>query len=130
MPDTSARGIEWPQDDTKFDLPDSVAGWCAGLGAGHYCNATGEDWKKHFNMYTYVTKELPDIVNRYFPVDPAAKSVSGNSMGGNGALVVGLRNSKEWQSVSAFAPGSAFAKPGFTIDALRLMMGDGADWEE
>ena len=55
-------------------------------------------------MYTYVTKELPDLVNAYFPVDANTKSVMGHSMGGLGALTVGLRNSGDYASVLAFAP--------------------------
>ena len=55
-------------------------------------------------MYDYVTKELPDLVNGFFPVDPNRKSITGHSMGGHGALVSFLKNPGAYQSVSAFSP--------------------------
>ena len=63
-----------------------------------------EPWSKHHNMYDYVTKELPELVNGFFPVDPRRKSVTGHSMGGHGALVSFLKNPGAYASVSAFAP--------------------------
>ena len=55
-------------------------------------------------MYDYVTKELPDLVNGFFPVDPDRKSITGHSMGGHGALVSYLKNPGAYASVSAFSP--------------------------
>jgi S-formylglutathione hydrolase FrmB len=43
-------------------------------------------------MYDYVKDELVALVNASLPVDPARKSISGHSMGGHGALLIGLRN--------------------------------------
>lgn len=67
-------------------------------------NATDPKYSKNFNMYDYVSKELPEIVEKYFPVDASKKSITGHSMGGHGALVVGLRNNSSYKSISAFAP--------------------------
>lgn len=50
FPDTSARGVEIEGQDDSYDF---------GSGAGFYINATTEKWKKHYNMYDYITKELP-----------------------------------------------------------------------
>ena len=60
FPDTSPRdiNIEGVGDVYSF-----------GLGAGFYVDATEEKYKNHFNMYTYVNHELPDLVNRFFTVD-------------------------------------------------------------
>lgn len=116
MPDTSPRGLDFPEVNDNKD-------WKLGYGAGHYCNATAEPWCKNFNMYTYVTKELPNLVNQFFPVDPNAKSVMGHSMGGNGALVVALRNAKEYKSVSAFSPIASPSTSGFSADALDKYFG-------
>ena len=116
VPDTSPRGLEFPEIVNNKDYK-------LGYGAGHYVNATAEPWSKNFNMYTYVTKELPELVNAYFPVDPAVKSVMGHSMGGNGALMVALRNAKEYQSVSAFSPIADPASSGFAKDSLGLYFG-------
>ena len=40
-----------------------------GSGAGFYVNATEEPWAKHYQMYDYVTRELPALINSLFPVD-------------------------------------------------------------
>lgn len=130
MPDTSPRGLNFPEvEEGKYDAKPKHA-WTVGYGAGHYVDATGEPWSKNFNMYSYVTKELPEVVNAFFPVDPEVKSIFGHSMGGNGALVCALRNSAEYASVSAFAPISNPAESDFANEALRLYFGNAANWKE
>ena len=91
--DTSPRGDDVADDD-GYDL---------GKGAGFYLNATQAPWDKHYQMYSYITKELPEIVEGSFPVSKA-KSISGHSMGGHGALTIGLKNQKDYRSISAFSP--------------------------
>lgn len=95
MPDTSPRG-----EDIPDDLEDDYA---FGQGAGFYVNATQKPWKTHFNMYDYVVNELPALIEENLPVTDK-KSIFGHSMGGHGALVIALRNSTAYQSVSAFSP--------------------------
>lgn len=92
--DTSPRdlGIEGEDDHYAF-----------GSGAGFYINATADKWSKHYNMYDYVTKELPSIIENNFNVD-SRKSIFGHSMGGHGALMVALKNPDEYMSASAFSP--------------------------
>lgn len=94
-PDTSPRG-EGVADDPEgnYDL---------GLGAGFYVNATQAPWAEHYQMYDYITQELPALVEAHFPVTKE-RAISGHSMGGHGALVVGLRNPNRYVSVSAFSP--------------------------
>jgi len=75
-----------------------------GLGAGFYVNATEEPWAKHYQMYSYIVEELPTLINAEFPVDSARASISGHSMGGHGALTIGLKNPGQFKSVSAFSP--------------------------
>lgn len=95
MPDTSPRGEGVPDEVPKaYDF---------GVGAGFYLNATSEKYREHYNMYDYVVKELPSVVERNFPVNQF-RSVSGHSMGGHGALTIGLKNPDRYTSVSAFAP--------------------------
>jgi len=95
-PDTSPRGDGVPDDpDGAYDF---------GLGAGFYLNATEAPWNQHFHMYDYVTQELQDAVLGSFPGDRARQSITGHSMGGHGALSIGLRNPDIYQSISAFAP--------------------------
>ncbi len=86
-PDTSPRGDDVPDDD-EFDL---------GQGAGFYVDATQGPWATHYQMYSYVTQELPELVFDEFPADRARQHISGHSMGGHGALVVGLRNPDTYQ---------------------------------
>eukprot|EP00397_Hematodinium_sp_SG-2012_P034169 GEMP01036606.1.p1 GENE.GEMP01036606.1~~GEMP01036606.1.p1 ORF type:complete len:282 (+),score=52.57 GEMP01036606.1:58-903(+) len=95
LPDTSPRGAGIAGEDDSWDF---------GTGAGFYVDATQEPWKKHYNMYTYVTKELYELVNANLPVDSSKVSISGHSMGGNGALMIALRNPQQYKSASAFAP--------------------------
>jgi S-formylglutathione hydrolase len=78
--------------------------WDFGSSAGFYVDATVPKWSKHYNMYTYITKELPELISGLFPVDPVRRSITGHSMGGHGALVAHLRNPGMFASVSAFAP--------------------------
>jgi S-formylglutathione hydrolase len=58
-------------------------------------------------MYTYITQELRTLIESLFPADPARTGIFGHSMGGHGALVLGMRNPDIYRSVSAFAPISA-----------------------
>lgn len=92
-PDTSPRG-ENVADDEGYDL---------GKGAGFYLNATQAPWSEHYMMYDYVSQELPQIIEANFPVTKQ-KSISGHSMGGHGALTIGLKNQDSYCSISAFSP--------------------------
>jgi S-formylglutathione hydrolase len=95
-PDTSPRGDEVPDDpDGAYDF---------GLGAGMYVNATEEPWSKHYHMYDYVLPDLQSAVFDNFPGDPGRHGLTGHSMGGHGALTIGLRNPEVYSSLSAFAP--------------------------
>jgi S-formylglutathione hydrolase len=94
-PDTSPRGQTVPDDaEGAYDF---------GLGAGFYLNATQEPWVRHYRMHDYVVQELPELVEKSFPVTDR-RSISGHSMGGHGAIVCALRNPGRYRSVSAFAP--------------------------
>jgi S-formylglutathione hydrolase len=93
-PDTSPRGEGVP-DGEGYDF---------GLGAGFYVDATEEPWSGHYRMWTYVTEELPALVAAKFPMDESRQGITGHSMGGHGALTVGLSHPNRFRSVSAFAP--------------------------
>ncbi len=79
FPDTSPRGAGVAGEDESYDL---------GTGAGFYVDATCEPWKTNYNMYSYVTKELPGLIEKNFNASDL-KSITGHSMGGMGALNVG-----------------------------------------
>lgn len=93
-PDTSPRGDHVP-DDEGYDF---------GKGAGFYVNATEEPWAKNFQMYDYVTKELPALIAEHFPADMRRQGITGHSMGGHGALTIWAKNRETYKSVSAFSP--------------------------
>ena len=95
-PDTSPRG------DGVADDPEGA--YDMGLGAGFYVNATQQPWADHYQMYSYITDELPALINGEFPVDSQRASISGHSMGGHGALTIALKNPGQYKSVSAFSP--------------------------
>ena len=93
-PDTSPRGDAVPDEDA----------WDFAQGAGFYVDATEVPWSANYNMWRYVTEELPALVGEAFPVDMARQGITGHSMGGHGALTVALRHPDRFRSVSAFAP--------------------------
>lgn len=94
FPDTSPRG-DTVANDAAYDL---------GQGAGFYVNATRDPWKPHFQMWDYVTDELPDILFSAFPLAEVAQAITGHSMGGHGALTIAMSFPGRFRSVSAFAP--------------------------
>ena len=94
FPDTSPRGDD-VADDEAYDL---------GKGAGFYVNATQDPWKPHFQMWHYIVHELPELVSDNFAIDRERMGITGHSMGGHGALTIGLTLPERYKSVSAFAP--------------------------
>jgi S-formylglutathione hydrolase len=121
IPDTSPRGVDLPGDDELINV---------GTGAGFYVNATQAPWAKHYRMYDYVGRELVAIVNAELPVIPGAKSICGHSMGGHGALVVGLTNPSAYRSISAFSPISSASESAWGQQALTAYLGpDRGTWE-
>ncbi len=115
VPDTSPRntGIPGEADDSEF-----------GAGAGFYLDATQAPWSQHFNMYTYVTVELPALIAAHFPADMTRESVFGHSMGGHGALTVALKSPHRYKSVSALAPICAPMRAAWTQKAFARYLGD------
>jgi S-formylglutathione hydrolase len=97
-PDTSPRGVPLPGDSDSWDF---------GVGAGFYLDAQAPPWSQHYRMYSYVTRELPALVEEHFPIDPKRQGIFGHSMGGHGALTIGLNSPERYRSISAFAPISA-----------------------
>ena len=115
-PDTSPRGDDVPDDpDGSYDF---------GLGAGFYVNATQAPWSKNYQMYDYIVEELPALVEANFPVDHARCGIFGHSMGGHGALVIGLRNPERYRSISAFAPIMSSTRCPWGEKALMGYLGD------
>lgn len=94
-PDTSPRNTGILEEDDNWDL---------GSGAGFYLDSLMTPWQKHYQMYSYVTQELPKLIANNFAVLPHKQGIFGHSMGGHGALICALKNPDQYLSVSAFAP--------------------------
>jgi S-formylglutathione hydrolase len=122
IPDTSPRGVNIPGEDAQMDV---------GTGAGFYVNATEAPWSAHYRMYDYIRDELPAVVSANLPIDPKRKSISGHSMGGHGALLIGIGNSQSYRSVSAFAPIAAASQSAWGQHALTAYLGANRErWRE
>ncbi|HEX7873729.1 MAG TPA: S-formylglutathione hydrolase [Sphingobium sp.] len=120
-PDTSPRGEGVPDDPQgAYDF---------GLGAGFYVDATQAPFDRHYNMWSYVTEELPALLADHFPVDAERQSIMGHSMGGHGALTVGLSFPGRYKAISALAPIVAPTQVPFGIKAFGGYLGnDPAAW--
>ncbi|NJM50538.1 MAG: S-formylglutathione hydrolase [Sphingomonadales bacterium] len=93
-PDTSPRGNDVPDDDA-YDF---------GQGAGFYVDALRHPWAAQYRMRSYIEDELPEIIAAHFPADRSRQAIMGHSMGGHGALTIGMRNPDRYKSISAFSP--------------------------
>lgn len=114
-PDTSPRGEDVPDDpDGAFDF---------GLGAGFYLDATQAPWATHYRMYSYITEELPEILDS-MPVLTGRASIMGHSMGGHGALTIALKNPGRYQAVSSFSPVCSPMNCPWGEKALGLYLGE------
>ena len=122
-PDTSPRGDGVPDDpDGDYDF---------GLGAGFYLNATEAPWSAHYHMYDYVTTELQRAVFDNFPGDAERHGLTGHSMGGHGAITVGLRNPDMFKTLSAFAPICTTLHSPWGQKALGYYLGSNTDaWHD
>lgn len=92
-PDTSPRNLDLPGEHLSYDF---------GSGAGFYVDATTEHYKDHYLMYSYVDSELTALIKEHFGIENL--SIMGHSMGGHGALVIGLKAAHKYKAISAFSP--------------------------
>ena len=121
-PDTSPRGDDVPDAADEYDF---------GKGAGFYVDAIEQPWAKHYRMRSYIESELPGLIENSFPADMQRQSISGHSMGGHGALTIGLRNPDRFKSISAFSPIVALSQVPWGEKALgRYLGGDKRGWRE
>ncbi len=115
-PDTSPRGDGVPDDpEQNYDF---------GLGAGFYVDATVAPFDEHYRMWSYITEELPKVIGDNFPCDMDRQSIMGHSMGGHGALTIGLTFPERYKAVSAFAPIVAPSQVPWGHKALAGYLGE------
>ena len=96
-PDTSPRGLNLDAEHESYDF---------GSGAGFYVNATTKGYKDHYLMFDYIALELHNLILDEFLAEAKSPkiSIAGHSMGGHGALILGLTFPEQYQSISAFSP--------------------------
>ncbi len=121
-PDVSPRGN---------DVPDELTNWQMGKGAGFYLDATEKPWAENYQMYTYITQELPKLISEQFRVDMARQGIFGHSMGGHGAMTIALKNPDRFKSCSAFAPIVEPSTADWSAPAFEKYLGtDKALWRQ
>jgi S-formylglutathione hydrolase len=121
-PDTSPRGCGFAGEDEAYDF---------GTGAGFYLDALREPWSASYKMHSYVVDELPALIAEKFPVDLSRAGIFGHSMGGHGALTIGLKHPDRFKTISAFAPIIAPSKVPWGQKAFRGYLGDDeAHWQQ
>lgn len=119
-PDTSPRGLDLPGEHDGYDF---------GSGAGFYLTATTEGYKDHYKMDQYILSELIPLLESEFGVKNI--SIMGHSMGGHGALTLGLKNPELFKSVSAFSPIVNPIQCPWGKKALAGYLGESTDsWKE
>lgn len=119
-PDTSPRGLSLPGENDSYDF---------GSGAGFYVNATTEGYKDHYRMFDYIMDEVVSILKSHFRIQKV--SIMGHSMGGHGALVLGMRKPEVFHSVSAFSPIVNPTQCPWGKKALKGYLGDEEDtWKD
>ena len=114
-PDTSPRGTNFKNEHESWDF---------GSGAGFYLDALNTPWNTNYNMYSYVAKELPELLEVHLKSGPLNWAISGHSMGGHGALTIGIKHHKKFKSISAFAPICAPSKCPWGIKAFSNYLGE------
>ncbi len=121
-PDTSPRNT---------GISDEAKDWDFGTAASFYINATQQPWAKYFQMETYVTQELPNLIRQKWPIEALNTGIFGHSMGGHGALTLALRHPNIYQSVSAFAPITAPTQCAWGRKAFTGYLGENAAlWDQ
>ena len=115
-PDTSPRGLNLPGEHDAYDF---------GSGAGFYLNATTDGYRDHYRMYDYVTQDIYGILQNEFSAGDRI-GISGHSMGGHGALTIGLNQPEKFKSISAFSPIVNPVKAPWGQKAFKGYLGDDA----
>ena len=82
-------------------------------------------------MYTYIVEELAAIASTLVPHFSGEESIMGHSMGGHGALVIGMKNATRFKAISAFSPILSPSRVPWGIKAFTTYLGeDQVSWKE
>ena len=119
-PDTSPRGLHLPGEHDAYDF---------GSGAGFYLDARTPGYEQHYRMESYIVRELVPLIHDRFKTSKLG--IFGHSMGGHGALTLGLKYPALFASISAFAPIVNPCVVPWGIKAFQGYLGeDRALWRE
>lgn len=112
-PDTSPRGLNLPAEHESYDF---------GSGASFYLDAQTLGYQDHYRMESYIVEELHTLIQKEFKVKNI--SIMGHSMGGHGALTLGLRHPEKFKSLSAFSPIAHPSEAPWGKKAFKGYLGD------
>ena len=88
----------------KTGIPQEDADWEVGTAAGFYLDATRQPWASRFNMYSHVTRELPELVGEHFPARLDREGIFGHSMLASSIttrpsmLFVSIKSTTDWSA--------------------------------
>ncbi|MBE0444367.1 S-formylglutathione hydrolase [Psychrobacter sp. FME5] len=124
-PDTSPRSAgDSDSNDSgnnSHDVPNDER-YFVGQGASYYVDTTQAPWAENFNMQSYIVDELYDLLRSEFPIDTIG--ITGHSMGGHGALLLGFKFPSKFVSVSALSPVCAASESAWGQAAYTEYFGD------
>lgn len=115
-PDTSPRGLNLPGEDESYDF---------GSGASFYLNAKKEPFAQNYQMESYIAEEFYDLVHE--ATGTKGIGIFGHSMGGHGALTLGLKYPEKFKTISAFSPIMNPSASPWGQKAFRGYLGDNED---
>ena len=120
-PDTSPRSSDGSDNGDSNEVPNDER-YFVGQGASYYVDATQAPWAENFNMQSYIVDELYDLLRSEFPIHSVG--ITGHSMGGHGALLLGFKFPSKFVSVSALSPVCAASESAWGQAAYTEYFGD------
>ena len=130
-PDTSPRssGGDVGVDSRESNEVPNDERYFVGQGASYYVDATQAPWDNNFNMQSYIVDELYDLLRSEFPIHSIG--ITGHSMGGHGALLLGFKFPGKFVSVSALSPVCASSESAWGQAAYTEYFGEDKDlWSQ
>lgn len=119
--DTSPRSSDGSDNGDSNEVPNDER-YFVGQGASYYVDATQAPWAENFNMQSYIVDELYDLLRSEFPIHSVG--ITGHSMGGHGALLLGFKFPSKFVSVSALSPVCAASESAWGQAAYTEYFGD------